>query len=662
VLGRNHSESLAGNLTHVFSPSLTNEFVMFYTYIGFPNTFENPQAVTKQAFGYNFQGFYNNGNTQIPNVNVGVASISNNGGFQAGGGTLFANKPLYGLADNMTKVWRTHTFKFGYYVEYYANLQPAGGAANGAITEAPNNPGGTGNTYADLMTGRLSNFSQVNFNNVGRNGSWENEAYVQDSWKVNRRLQLELGMRFQHDPESDDRYQRGHAVWVPSAWTNSTTAILPGIHWYAIDKSIANSGYPTRPIFFVPRFGESFDVFGNGKTIVRGGIGLYRYRSSTGNTGGAPPTGSYTASLNTYTNNGSTFSEIASGKFQVPNFSSYRLAYTSLADQNSDQLAMTWTYNFTISQRLPKNILAEASYVGTLGRHLPESTLHNVNLVPFGAMLANPAGDQYAFRPYNNYADVSVNVYDGYSNYNALQLQANHRGTHYFWAANYTYSKVLGLTSTILDPFNAANDYGALNFDRRNIFNASYSYTFGKATSKRALGLVANDWTISGVVQVQTGAMLQFNSTNNNFNLGATLPNKTTNITYTGTPNQNAMPVLTCDPTKNLGTNQYLNASCFALPKPGQAGTIVEPEAFGPGFFNTDMSLFKTFKWGEHRSFQFRVEGFNFLNHPNKTFTSGDPNLNLVFNSALQQTNTLFGIVNSKVGHRTGQLALKFFF
>jgi len=665
VVGRNHSESIAGDLTKVLSPSLTNEFVMAYTYVGFPNTFADPAAVTKATNGYPYTGFYQNGNTQIPNVNTGISLISNNGGFQAGGGTLFANKPLASLTDNVVKVYKTHTFKAGYYLEWYANLQPGGGAANGTVTESPTLATGTGNVYADLLTGRVSNYSQNNFNNVGRNSSWMNEFYVQDSWKVSRRLQLELGIRFQHDPNANDRYNLGHAVWIPSAWTNSTTAILPGIQWYSINKNIANSGYPTRFLFFVPRFGESFDVFGNGKTIIRGGIGMYRYRGPTGGGGAqsATPTGSYTASLSTYTTQGSTLKAIETGAFNVPQLSSYQLSYLGLADQNSSQLSQTWTYNFTISQQLPKQILFEAAYVGTMARHLSESLLHNVNQIPFGAMLSNPTGNQYAYRPYPNYADVSVSVFDAYSNYNALQLNASHRGTHYFWAANYTFSKVLGINPTlILDPFNAGNNYGALNFDRRNIFNASYSYSFGKVSANRLLGAAGNDWTVSGTLQMQTGAMLQYNSTNNNFNLLATLPNRQTNINITGTPNLQAQPLLTCNPTSGLGSNQYLNPNCFALPTPGVNGPIMEPEAFGPGFFNADLSVFKSFKFGEHKSLQFRLEGFNFLNHPNATFTAGDPNLNLVFNAAGQQTNNLFGTVNSKIGHRTGQVALKFYF
>jgi hypothetical protein len=87
------------------------------------------------------------------------------------------------------------------------------------------------------------------------------------------------------------------------------------------------------------------------------------------------------------------------------------------------------------------------------------------NVAPVGAMLANPSGSQYAPRPYPNYSDITITEYDGYSNYNAVQLNASHRGSRYFWAANYTFSKVLGDSVTQIDPFTPGNNYGPLNFD-----------------------------------------------------------------------------------------------------------------------------------------------------------------------------------------------------
>jgi hypothetical protein len=135
----------------------------------------------------------------------------------------------------------------------------------------------------------------------------------------------------------------------------------------------------------------------------------------------------------------------------------------------------------------------------------------------------------------------------------------------------------------------------------------------------------------------------------------------TTQIGITGTPDVAIAPVLTCDPRKNLGPNQYLNPSCFTLPTPGHNGTSVTPEAFGPAFFNTDVSLFKDFKFAERKSLQLRVEGFDFLNFANYTFGL-DNNLNLAFNAAGQESNALFGTATIKTGHRIMQFVAKFYF
>jgi hypothetical protein len=138
------------------------------------------------------------------------------------------------------------------------------------------------------------------------------------------------------------------------------------------------------------------------------------------------------------------------------------------------------------------------------------------------------------------------------------------------------------------------------------------------------------------------------------------LPKGVTALTITGTKSVPAMPVLTCDPTSGPGANQYLNPNCFALPTAGNNDAIIEPEAFGPSFFNTDASLFKNFVFKERQRLQFRLEGFNFINHPNYTF-GADQNLNLVFDSRAK-TNALFGTATSKLGHRILQFAVKYYF
>jgi hypothetical protein len=169
---------------------------------------------------------------------------------------------------------------------------------------------------------------------------------------------------------------------------------------------------------------------------------------------------------------------------------------------------------------------------------------------------------------------------------------------------------------------------------------------------------VVNGWTASGVAQIWSGANLQ-----NGAEFGMSMPaGAPTVVGITGTPDVYAAPVLTCDPRKNLGANQYLNPSCFQLPTPGHNGTFVIPEAFGPGFFNTDLSLFKNFHFTERRYIQFRVEGFNVLNHANRTFGL-DNNLNLNFSAATgAETNALFGTATTKTGFRIIQFVAKFYF
>ena len=110
-----------------------------------------------------------------------------------------------------------------------------------------------------------------------------------------------------------------------------------------------------------------------------------------------------------------------------------------------------------------------------------------------------------------------------------------------------------------------------------------------------------------------------------------------------------------------MGPHQYLNPGCFAPPTAGNNGGIIEPPAYGPAFFNTDLSVFRNFKMSERRKLQFRAEAFNFLNHANYTFGQ-DANLNLTFNAAGQVTNPLFGTATNKIGHRIIQLAVKYYF
>ena len=684
VIGNNHSESVSANLTRVFAPSLTNEFVVAYTYIGFPNTLANPTAGERSTVAYPYHGVFNNGDPYIPDfIATGLVNMAQQGGFDIAhakyNGVYFANKPLASIGDNVVKIWRTHTIRIGSYDEYYGNIQPTQQKSQGVITTAPSDPTGTGNALADLLLGNVSTFTQANFNPNQRVRSILIEGYVQDSWKITKRLTLDYGLRFQHDPQGKDLNGIGHAIFVPSLWSNNPNVYLPGFTWHAINPRVANEGYPTRALFYAPRFGGAWDVFGNGRTVIRGGIGLYRYRGPSGG-GGAPvgltqPTGQVIYSPPTA--KGTTLAAL--DQFTVPFQNGQSVSQIGLPNNLSDQLSLAWTDNFGITQRLPWNSEFEAAFVNTMGRHIAESLFNNLNPVPYGAMLSNPNASNLLYRQYPNYQDITLQAFDAYSDYNALQVTYRHRTSRYLISANYTYSKVTGDTVgnpnaspalgvitaagvTMGDGLNAKNDHGPLSFDRRQVFNFAYSaHLPGLGTSNRFVKGAINGWTASGIMQIWSGANLE-NPSQASSEFGLTMPaGTTTQIGITGTPDVAIAPVLTCDPRSNLGPHQYLNPNCFALPTPGHNGSFVIPEAFGPGYFNTDLSLFKDFHFTERKTLQFRVEGFDVLNHSNYTFGL-DNNLNLAFNAAGKETNALFGTTTTKTGHRILQFVAKFYF
>lgn len=140
-----------------------------------------------------------------------------------------------------------------------------------------------------------------------------------------------------------------------------------------------------------------------------------------------------------------------------------------------------------------------------------------------------------------------------------------------------------------------------------------------------------------------------------------------------GTPDETLVPLLICDPTAHLAAHQIFNAACFQSPTVGNNGSYRIPYIHGPMFTNSDLSIFKNFKMGGSRSLQFRAEAFNFLNHPLYGFTNfnpfstqgtTDPALNLTYENfgSLPTNASSAGIMTNKFGHRTMQLALKFYF
>ena len=724
VDGKNKSDSVSGTLTHVFNPTMTNETVVAFTFVGFPNVFADPNKVNRSTVGYNYQGIFQNGVAQIPafgNYGPSEAALSlNPGGFEAGGPSegLYANKWMPSIGDTLTKVFGNHTVKAGGFYEWIRNSQPDNQFTNGFLQVSVGNSFSYGNEYADFLTGNLSNYSETNKNRINDIHYTTWEFFGQDSWKATRKLTVEFGVRFSHFTPWIDGEGFGYSIFDVSQF-NPNCASAPtfcGFEWHSKDNSVPLGGFPTRALFYQPRLGVAYDVSGAGKLVLRGGWGRFYYHSGQFTTGLAASGGEAGASLspsNWVGGSGCPTNPSAGSSLFAAYLSCLNVAATPASpgavDSKNDDQPYTDSWSATIDQQTPWQGLLEMAYVGNRSRDLQNTqggAGSNINLVPAGAMLSaqNPGtANANLYRPLQGYGDLNQATNNLYSNYNALQVSwARHAGV-YVIQVNYTWQKALGIVVPTADPFNVANDYGVLPSDRRNLFNAAYSIDLGNRVHVNPfVNGALNGWQFSGITQLQSGANLTYggNYTNNpitNYNMSLTcvataaemaagiscpqsaaiIPGSISSTNPTGIPinNQSILgtngaqlnPLVTCDPSAHRGAHQFVNGNCFAPPTVvGQGGPANLPVSYGPSYFDWDLAVFKNFNMSETRKLQFRVQAYNFLNHPLYSFPSGSLlTLNYQQDPVTQQftqANSNFGATNQKQGQRILELAAKFYF
>lgn len=708
LLAPNTSDSISVNLTKVFTPTLTNEFVFTYTNLYVSFEYQDPSKVSASTAGLDYPHIFNQVPHQLPELtgwSNGLANYINPSGFESG--SLYANKWLPTFGDNVAKVWGTHTMKFGVYWEHAKNRQPSDNSASGEMQYGGTwGTGATGNAYADMLVGNITGgYSETNFDPVISMHYTPLAFYAQDSWKVNRRLTLEYGMRFEHLSPWIDDTGFGAAVFDPSKYNaNAAGTDLTGFEWHKIDSSIPLSGTPSRFLFYEPRVGFAFDVFGTGRTVLRGGYGRYRFHDEQNVQAGAMalPPGSYTFSPPNPVVNGVqqpiTFPYLAT----LSGTTSFVLPGSiTVLDLTDNEQPMTQSYSFTISQRLPMTSTFEVSYVGNKSAYLSNwnNNYGELNDINYGAMFADPSifgpasgpasaltlsPNRTPFEAFQLYGTIKEIRHNEYSNYNSLQASWNKQAGKVDFLVNYTFSKALGIrgegtTNGAGDPTNINNDYGVLQNDRTHVFNAAYIFNLPSPIhNNRLLEGLVNGWELSGLTQWQSGPPLQ-DQVASNFNLssilpvGSVLPNgyvvkagdnlTATQAVINGSPDITVQPVLTCDPRNNVPKGYVLNNSCFASPTPGHNGAFIMPYIKGPAFWNSDLSLMKNFNISETKKFQFRFSAYNFMNHDLPTFdpAGGDQNLNLTI-GANGLANSNFGKLAYLTGHRNVQFVGKFFF
>jgi hypothetical protein len=723
------------NLTHAFSPSMTNDLVFAYSYFTFPPFFSNAKATDPANLaGYTDARIWSSSAAgilpQIPNL---VSWSCNQSGGGGGGGqgcfphiygpgmtkafnNGFGNrKSVPSIADNLAKVVGTHTLKTGFYFDLAGQAQTSSYGSWGQGMYIFDNWTGnsTGNYLADFLIGH-GQYTQTQKVPVIDIRYKTLAFYGQDQWKVTPKLTLTYGLRFDHIgqwyPIGD---HPGFAIWDGSLYDDSSTAgPYSGMTWHARNSSIPISGWESK-WSYSPRVGAAFDLFGNGRTVLRGGFGVYPWQVTTNDVGGT-----YLVPLGFRTVTTGALTHLADVNSYTPgSLGSFNGDSSFALKKGDNKIPFTQNWNFIVSQQLPWKSILEIQYAGNrtrdallTGNGSNARFISNLNKIPLGALWGpdpitgvpcppNAAAGLTCdptkwsdtqiqhFRPYQNYGKALIEVTHGsYANYNALMMTWHKTAGPITFNTNYTFSKVLGLRDgqtnngngdgPTMNPFNARANYGVMAFDHTHIFNAAYTVKLPSLEHESALLRgIANGWEIVGLTQWQSGPPLQPNTIGN---LHASLPVSERTILGTDGGGQSMiMPYLTCDPRRGLGSGQYFNPNCFGVPNQiGVNGTYVWPYIKGPAYATSDLSLYKTFKLTERHNVQFRASAFNFLNHPLSQFEQGAEDTTMRFQTVagqpantpldqlqFQQTNTYFtGKPVTKTGRRVFEFALKYTF
>jgi hypothetical protein len=720
-------KSLAGHFVHNFNATTTNDLMAAWAFGDFPFVQPNPSAAYRTTLGYTYPKVFQTASLNIPAYasggNFSFPDFSQASIFDNPPGKYAVKKEAPQFSDTLTKVWGAHTVKMGAFTQNTDNFQSTFSTyQDGNLTIASgqntnlftHNQLGSSNRVANFTMGILSGYSENNASPIADTAYQSTAFFVSDNWRATKRLTLELGARFEHIGHWYDRQHIGMAVFYPDRVLSDFNSgkYAPGYYWHAIDAGVPLSGQPNRFAYVDPRFGLSYDVRGNGDTMVRGGWGAYRFVTQVNDVSPQLVTAQHVLGYNLPGSSTLALSQLS------------QLGYKSCTAQcvNGTQAGydpgdygqpLTFAYNFTIDQRLKWNTLLDVAYVGSSTTQLLDvsegiegsnfTALADQNKTPLGAFFkpdpitgvlstnpenlgtnptggatGTPTGNKAAdYHPYGyaySTAAVTLNQSTSYTNYNGLQVAWIKTTGKLGYNLNATWSRTLG-TGLQTNPYNMRANYGPTATDRPIVFNASYLYQSGKLSAFNGfVNQLLGGWTISGISTWQAGGYIPAALGNGvpNYNLGLTYTGITAaqtkqgvgtgigSATYFGTDaSVPILPVLTCNPTSGLVHYQRVNGNCFNAPAVGTQGGQNYPYMSAGAYFDNDLAIYRSFRIHENQQIQLRASAYNWLNHPLPGFSStgaGGPlavNYNVDYTTQNITKNynlNTFGVMDSKTG------------
>ncbi len=639
--------------TRTFSPTLLNEFRFGYArdYSTLAGVHKGAQLI--EQFG--LQGI----NTANKQGFAGVPSVNfNNFSSMYEYPSYFWMSEIYEFLDNLTHVKGKHSVKTGLLLRRSrANISECCDGDFGTL----NFDGfATGFDYADFLLGLPHSTNRFDRSQPRYNRYMDLGLFVQDDFHVSSKLTLNLGLRYDYFQPPVDKYdmrygfdpKTGNLVLASDRSKQLVSPIFPS----SIPLVKAESaGFPPSSLLesnhadLAPRVGFAYRPFGNNRTVLRAGYGIYysRLAWTLMNAFAGGPFHSYEDFLN----------EISNGKtrLQFPNpFPGVgEIGAQSISPVSKELRApLIQQWNLTAERELPASIVARVTYRGFKTTQIPYNG--DINK-PF------PGGDSGArdFFRYPSFSQVNFVQDGGIQKLQALDLAVERKFTRrltfqsgWTWAKNLTDVGNDDETGSIENPYNRRREMGNIFWTPRHRFvgQALYELPFraqkpSESSFPNALRQLLDNWQVSAVAVLQTGQFLTPTFSGSD-------PSNTR--TEGGRPDQIGNPRL-ADPT----ISRWFDTSAFALPPTGRFGNSARGVIVGPGLANFDFGLYKHFDVKEKGRLQLRVTATNILNHPN----FGNPNVDISSHNAGKIT-TLQGDRRDTLGGgpRAIQLGLRFDF